>query len=278
VESSTRVSQHVGPQLQKNKWPMIERGGLALHVSPLLSKQSGLIHAFTTRLGGDSRAPMEWFNLGRHIDDQAAREDAIANRKRLCQALALDYDKIVVPGQVHSNIVVSSRQNDFAQVDSIATTDQGRPILLHFADCVPIIIFDPHVRALVVVHAGWKGTAGCIAKNAVRFLGTEFGCRPEHLVAAVGPAIGSCCYPVSEETAQALGASVSNDSGLIVRRSKPHPDLKAINAVQLKESGVGAIDVTDLCTACQPELFYSHRQSGGKTGRQGAIASINYIS
>lgn len=275
MESSTRVSQqNAGPELRKNKWTMIERGGLALHVSPLLSKQAGLVHAFTTRLGGDSLAPMEWFNLGRHIDDQAAREDAIANRKRLCQALQLDYDKIVVPGQVHSNIVVSCRQNDFGKVDSIATTDPGTPILLHFADCVPIIIFDPQVRALAVVHAGWKGTAGCIAKNAVRFLADEYGCRPENLVAAVGPAIGSCCYPVSEETAQALAATVSSDCGLIIRRSQPHPDLKAINAVQLQESGVGAVDVTDLCTACQPELFYSHRQSGGKTGRQGAIAAF----
>ena len=278
VASQINSSKRALRALQKNKWNLVEIDGLPLHQSPLLSQMTDLVHGFTTRHGGDSKEPMESFNLGRHIDDPQAREDAIKNRQRLCQSLKLDFSRLAVPGQVHSNRIVSSTEKHISEVDAIATNERSLPILLHFADCVPIIIFAPDVPALAVVHAGWKGTAGSIAKNAVEFLCSEFGCSRQRLVAAVGPAIGSCCFPVTDETANTLLKTVSGDRTFLVENNQPHPDLKAINAMQLFDSGVDSVDVCDLCTACQPEIFYSHRYAGGKTGRQGAIASINYIS
>lgn len=263
--------------LQKNPWAELLAGEMRLLQSPLLNQEQALTHAFTTRFGGNSAAPMEWFNLGRHIDDSAAREDAMLNRRRLCEALKLDFTRLAVPAQVHSSRIVPSNAPTFAEVDGVGTNDVGQPILLHFADCVPVMIYDRRKRALAVVHAGWKGTAGAIASKGVQFLHENFGSSPQDIVAAVGPAIGACCYPTGGDVVQRLSQTVSDASRLIDRSgAQERPDLKAINALQLLEAGVDQVDVCDLCTACRPDMFYSHRQSGGKTGRQGAIACITH--
>ena len=159
----------------------------------------------------------------------------------------------------------------------MTTNLRGYPLLLHFADCVPIILYDPKQAAIAVVHAGWRGTATSIVQNAVKEMTENFGTRAADVIAAVGPAIGSCCYPTGDDAAEKLGRTVKDAAGLIERPKEGdqfRADLKALNAMQLLEAGVQNVDVTDLCTACRPDIFYSHRQSGGKTGRQGALAQL----
>ncbi|HEY9678579.1 MAG TPA: peptidoglycan editing factor PgeF [Drouetiella sp.] len=270
------MSKTLERALNKNSWLTVEIDGLTLNQSPLLAKQANLVHAFTTRHGGDSPAPVDTFNVGRHLDTDESRLDAANNRRKLCQALGLNWERLAVPGQVHSSIVViADDKNTYKEVDGIATSELNRPVLLHFADCVPVIIFDTRKKVLCIVHAGWRGTAGSIAKNGVKLMTESFGSKPADIVAAVGPAIGSCCYPTGAEVSTKLAETVSRIDDLVTYRDGiPHPDLKAVNAMQLLESGVAEVDVTDICTCCHPELFYSHRQSGGKTGRQGAIGSI----
>ena len=144
-----------------------------------------------------------------------------------------------------------------------------------------IILYDPVRQALAVVHAGWRGTAASIIKNAVREMQSNFESRPQDILGAVGPAIGTCCYPTGDDAAEKLSKTVENASGLIERASTGEQfraDLKALNAMQLYEAGLQSVDVTDLCTACRPDIFYSHRQSGGKTGRQGAIGAAAITS
>lgn len=262
--------------LKKNSWLTAKIDGLTVHRSPLLSEYPSLVHAFTTRLGGNSPPPVDTFNLGRHLDSDESRADAANNRRKLCDALGLNWQRLAVPGQVHSGIVVvADEKNTYKDVDGVATDVPKRPLLLHFADCVPVMIFDPKRKVFSIVHAGWKGTAASIARNAVDLMRERFDCQAADIVAAVGPAIGSCCYPTGEDVAIRLSETVSNAEGLILWRDGEHcPDLKAFNALQLLEAGVSEVDVTDLCTACHPELFYSHRQSGGNTGRQGAIGSL----
>ncbi len=265
-----------GAARQKNTWTVEEVGGLPLVFSPLLASEGQLTHAFTTRLGGDSEKPLDSFNLGRHWPTDQSRKDAMRNRQRLCSVFGLTVNRLVVPGQVHSSkIAWVTGPESLPDCDGVATVTQDTPILLHYADCVPIIIFDRVLSAAVVVHAGWRGTASGIAGKAVRLLSDTLGSQGRHLVAAVGPAIGSCCYPTGGDVAEKLLSSVDEKDGLVeVRDGTPYPDLKAINAVQLLEAGVGQVDVTSFCTACHPDMFYSHRRDAGQTGRQGALACI----
>jgi YfiH family protein len=262
--------------LTKNDWPQETVDGLTLLFSPLLRSVPGLVHAFTTRLGGQSPEPLDNFNLGRHWHTDESRTNAIHNRARLCAVLGIDVNRLMIPAQIHSSKVAwATEPTSFPDVDAVATVSKNTPILLHYADCVPIILVDKEKNALCVLHAGWRGTAGGIATHGVEKLVEMLGSNPSDMVAAVGPAIGSCCYPTGEDVAEQLESTVKDKAGLIDRREgQPRPDLKAVNARQLLEAGVSQVDVSAACTACNPELFYSHRRFAGKTGRQGAIGAV----
>jgi polyphenol oxidase len=277
VNSAVLVNQ----ALQKNDWPLTQAYGLPLLQSPLLAGIDSLVHAFTTRIGGESDEPLDSFNLGRHWNTEESRIDAIKNRERLCAALGLDAERLTVPGQQHTtNIYVvetqtASHSQRLPELDGAASDQPGYPVLLHFADCVPIMLYDRRNKVLCVLHAGWKGTAGGIASKGVQLLQQRWDSDPHDIAAAIGPAIGSCCYPTGDDVAAKLSETITESLPLMqMRNGKLHPDLKAINAMQLLECQVRDIDVSAWCTACHPEIFYSHRQSSGKTGRQGAIACI----
>jgi YfiH family protein len=297
--SSAEIGQNMAADLiQKalvtNDWPTIKIENLELLQSPLLLSEqiNGLGHAFTTRHGGQTPAPYESFNLGRNVAQGALKADALANRELLCRLLGFNHSRLKVPGQVHSGHVVRIDQADvepdLSGVDALATGLKEVPLLLHFADCVPVMIYERRKKLLAIAHAGWRGTAQSIVKNAVRTLTDDLGGSPAQMIAAVGPAIGPCCYPTGADVIRQLLDTVSGDdsqnfkgrgeisAALVEERAdgSVRPNLKAFNALQLLQSGVSAVDVSNLCTACLPELFYSHRQSAGITGRQGAIACL----
>lgn len=264
---------------EKNQWVLEEKAGLPLLFSPLLLDLPWLRHAFTTRKGAQSEAPLEWFNLARHWETAESKVDALNNRRILCKALDIDPDKLSVPSQQHTNNVVwideeNCTSVNYDGVDALATETPGRSLLLHFADCVPIMMADKQKRSIAVIHAGWRGTAAGIVKEAINAL-CEHGSAARDIVVAIGPAIGDCCFQTGPDVAEKLISTVKHGDGLIQwKEVRPYPDLKAINALQAYEAGAASVDVSHWCTACHPEIFYSHRQSGGKTGRQGAIACI----
>lgn len=266
--------------LAKQDWPLLTLGEIPVVRSPLLSRQPQLCHAFTTRQGGKSEAPLDSFNLGRHWPTEESRADAMVNRRSLCEALGLEAGELVVPGQKHTTNIYWAKSGshtfeELQAVDAVATTKLMQPVLLHYADCVPVMIVDTKKPAICVIHAGWRGTAGGIVSKAVVALCERTGSRAQDLIAAVGPAIGSCCYQTGEEVVAQLSLTVKDAEPLIQRRQgDPYPDLKAFNAMQLLQAGVSEVDVTAWCTACHPEIFYSHRQSQGQTGRQGALACL----
>jgi polyphenol oxidase len=268
---------------EENEWTLSDESGLPLLYSPLLGQFDNLKHAFTTRQGGNSRAPLDSFNLGRHMSSQESRQDAMNNRRSLCQALGFNFEALVVPGQVHSkNVVLAHKAQVLAEVDGVIVTKTNVPVLLHFADCVPVVIFAPRQNVVSVVHAGWRGTAQRIVVEAIELMKSECDLKPGDLVAAVGPAIGPCCYPTGKEAEARLIDSLhlnDTDQHILSRlfkneNSRCHPNLKAINAYQLYSQGVPRVDISNACTACRPDLFYSHRQSAGHTGRQGVIACL----
>jgi YfiH family protein len=169
---------------------------------------------------------------------------------------------VVTVHQIHSARVVSnhgapSRQED---ADALIENIRGIPIGVKTADCVPILLADPVHRAIAAIHAGWRGTAAAIAIAAIRAMSADFGTRPEDLHAAIGPAIGPCCYEVGPEAAREFG---------VVANQQVHLDLPRINARQLQSLGVPAQKITIVpdCTKCNPATYHSFRRDHQSAGR-----------
>ncbi|HSJ54347.1 MAG TPA: peptidoglycan editing factor PgeF [Anaerolineae bacterium] len=254
---------------------------------------AGIEHAVFTRLGGVSRGPLASLNVGRSVGDDPAAVDE--NLRRVYAHLGLAAGQVVTPWQVHGNRVVAVSGHDGGQVvpnaDGLVTATPGLALLLRFADCQPILLYDPEHHALGLVHAGWRGVAQGTAIRAVEAMQASFGTRPGALVAGLGPAIGPCCYVVGDEVAAAMGYALPDWR----RVMQPLPaseaesnaqadgseggtawrfDLPAANAQQLTAAGVANIEQADLCTATHSDEFYSHRASNGQTGRFAVVAFL----
>jgi len=218
--------------------------------------------AFTTRVGGVSEGPYASLNLGRKSGDDPERADE--NRRIACEAIGADVEKLALNFQVHSARVlraVPAQRGEHA--DGLWTDEPGLPILAMSADCLPIVLARVGKPGVTVLHAGWRGLlAGIVAAGAEALGG-------EKLVAAVGPAIGPCCYEVGEEVAAPFRERFGDD---VVQGSRL--DLWTSAERALRAAGVERVERFDRCTACEPETFFSHRRDAGRTGRQGVIAYV----
>lgn len=219
---------------------------------------------FTTRLGGVSEGPYSSLNLGRKSGDDVDRVDE--NRRIACESIGADVEKLALNYQVHSGRVVQAAAGARGEpADGLWTDEPALPILAMSADCLPIALVrtNGEVPAVAVLHAGWRGLLEGIAASGVRALGEGA------LAAAVGPAIGPCCYEVGEEVAAPYRARFGED---VVRNG--HLDLWTSAERGLRSAGVAHVERFDRCTACEPETFFSHRRDAGQTGRQGVIAYV----
>jgi purine-nucleoside/S-methyl-5'-thioadenosine phosphorylase / adenosine deaminase len=219
---------------------------------------------FTTRLGGVSEGPYASLNLGRKSGDEVARVDE--NRRIACESIGADVDKLALNYQVHSNRVMQAAPGARGEhADGLWTDEPLLPILAMSADCLPIVLARANgaTPAIAVLHAGWRGLLGDIAASGVRAVGDG------SLAAAIGPAIGPCCYEVGEEVAAPFRERFGGD---VVRNGRL--DLWTSAERALRAAGVTQVDRFDCCTACGPENFFSHRRDAGNTGRQGVIAYV----
>lgn len=224
--------------------------------------------AFTTRAGGVSRGGFESLNLGLLTGDDldAVRE----NRAHAAQALGLDPERVLYGRQVHAAEVLSRdsapQPNGYAdpatgtppEVDGQATATQGLAPLVFVADCLPVALAGP--GGVAMIHCGWRGLGAGIVERGVAAVGAQ--------AAAIGPGIGPCCYEVGPEVRAAfegLGGEVVSGRML---------DLPRTARLLLERAGVAEVEAADLCTSCNPELFFSHRRDRGRTGRQGGFAWI----
>jgi YfiH family protein len=217
---------------------------------------------FSTREGGVSTGPYESLNLGRMTGDDVGRVDE--NRRRLCAELDADADRLALNRQVHSTLVHRAVPGARGEPgDGLWSDDPGQPILAMTADCLPIALARSSGKpAVAVLHAGWRGLlAGIVAVGT----GTLGG----RLQAAIGPAIGPCCYEVGDEVlapfAETFGADVVDGHKL---------DLWTAAERALGAAGVDDVLRTDLCTFCNPKLFFSHRRTGKPRGVQGVVARV----
>lgn len=203
------------------------------------------------------------------------REDLIKevenNKKLLCEGLNIPLKNLVIPIQTHSDNVEVVNQIPilYENTDALITNQAGIALALNFADCVPIIFYDPIKKVVATAHAGWRGTVARIGPKTVEKMVTNFSCKPEDIIALIGPAIGKCCFEAGEDVLQKLVESV--DGQIEDAISDNHADLKLINKIQLLANGVKKIDVCEYCTSCQNELFFSYRKEKGNTARHSAV-------
>jgi polyphenol oxidase len=223
----------------------------------------GAVAAFSTRVGGVSEPPFDTLNLGRLTGDPGVRE----NRHRLGAALQIDPRGVLIGRQVHEALVQRHSEptepSAFAdpapglpEADGQATGRPGLTPLVFVADCLPVGLAGP--RGVAMIHCGWRGLAAGIVQHGVEEVGAT--------AAAVGPGIGPCCYEVGDEVLEAfrpLGDGLASGRML---------DLREVARRLLAKAGVMEVEISDLCTSCHPELFFSHRRDKGRTGRQAGLA------
>jgi YfiH family protein len=218
---------------------------------------------FSTRRGGVSVGPFASLNLGRKLGDDPEHVDE--NRRRLCTAVGADSSRLALNFQIHSATVNRARAGARgAPGDGLWTEEPNVPIAALTADCVPVaLVREAGERpGTAVLHAGRIGLLAGIVEAGVGTLGGR-------IAAAIGPAIGPCCYEVGEEVAAPFRARFG---GSIVRRGR----LNIWQATErlLREAGVERVDRFDLCTACNPERFFSYRRDGKPRGAQGVLAVL----
>lgn len=245
-----------------------------------LLDHKGLKHAVFTRRGGVSPAPWAALNLGGTVGDDPQR--VAENRELAFRTLGRPGDSLFDVWQVHSSEVVCARSPRLPDVphlkaDAILTDQPGITLFMRFADCVPILLFDPQKRVIGLVHAGWKGTVIRTAAQAVRRMRLEYGSVPADILAGIGPSIAAHHYEIGEEVVeQVRGAFGEDASGLLSsvdgdQVSGVQFDLWQANRLILEQEGVKRIEISGICTACHLEDWYSHRGEKGKTGRFGVL-------
>jgi purine-nucleoside/S-methyl-5'-thioadenosine phosphorylase / adenosine deaminase len=218
--------------------------------------------AFSTRRGGVSEGPFESLNLGLMTDDEPER--VAENRRRLCEEVGADPARLVLNRQVHGATVNRAQAGRRGEPgDGLWTDEPQLPMLKLTADCLPVALARINGdRGLALLHVGRLGLLEGIVAAGVAALGGR-------LSAAIGPGIGRCCYEVGPEILDDYRARFGPD--VVHGRNL---DLWDATERALREAGVEWIERADLCTACHPELFFSHRRHRGITGRQGVIGYI----
>ena len=260
-----------------------EQNDLVWLTSPLLE---GLRHGFSTRRGGVSPAPWDTLNLGPGRGD--APENVRENYRRFFGCTGAVPERAVLSLQVHRDDVRLCtaadagkglvRERDY-EADALITAERDLPLVVFSADCGILLLHDPEAGCVGAVHAGWRGCAAGIVEKTVREMVRLLGARPERIRAAVGPCIGKCCFETDSDVPEAMQASALGAEAEPYwerRGAKYHVDLAGLNRQWLLHAGVAPehIDVCGLCTACRPDLFWSHRKMGNARGAQVAMICL----
>ena len=241
----------------------------------------GVTGAFTTRPGGVSGAPYGTLNLALHVgDDDAA---VLANREANAAALGVDPARTAWCEQVHGDAVAvvtedgagrgaASYADAFPAADGLVTDVPGLPLAVLAADCATVLLADRRRRVVAAVHAGRRGLAGGVVETAVGTM-LDLGAHRDDLVAAVGPAIGACCYEVGDDVAAEVVEAVPA-ARATTRAGTTGLDLVAGVRAVLAHEGVQRVTAAGGCTAHQPGTYFSHRRDG-VTGRQAGVVWVS---
>lgn len=248
---------------------MLDKNGIMYIASPLLSDKA-VVHGFLTRIGGVSPAPYASLNFDARDTDPGANVEK--NRALFHEAFGVETGRLVTVSQVHGTealVIDGPVPERPVEADAIVTDVPGVAIGMTTADCQPILLFDPVNNAIGAVHAGWKGAALGIAVVTGELMWKKYGTRPEDLLVSLGPCIGPCCYKVGWNVLDEY-MSRHTAADCFSEKEGLRMDINLANFYQLLGMGVKEENISkdSMCTACNPELFFSYRKDNGKTGRQ----------
>jgi len=264
----------------------VHDGAVPYFTFPIFDR-AGLRNGFSTKFGGVSEGFCAEMNLA------ALREPANIiqeNYRRICGALDMPAERAVLSWQSHTtNVRVMTEEDagkgpfferDYRDVDGMITDVPDLPLVTLYADCVPLYFYDPVRRCIGLSHAGWRGTVNRMAEATVRSMHLTFGSDPADILCAIGPSICGSCYEVSADVAEAFRSAFSaDDTTRILRPNREDHfllDLREANRLLMLDCGIrnDRIDVTDICTKCNPGILFSHRVTGEKRGLLGAFLCL----
>lgn len=261
--------------------------GIVYLTFPGLERTGTVRHLFSTREGGVSRGIYASMNLSYSRGDK--KEAVDENFRRIAECMACSVEDMVCSDQTHTDhirlVTAEDRgkgvvsPKDYRDVDGLITNEKGVVLCTFFADCVPLFFVDPVKKAIGLSHSGWRGTVQKIGKKTVEEMGRAYGTDPKDIYAAVGPSICQDCYEVSGDVAEEFRNAfpqMDERSCYPTKPGKYQLDLWEANRQVMLEAGIPEeqIEVTDLCTCCNPRLLFSHRASCGKRGNLGAFMRL----
>ncbi len=262
--------------------------GVTYLTFPGLEKTGAVKHLFSTRVGGVSKGIYATMNLSYTRGDE--KEAVDENFRRIAECMGCMPGDMVCSDQTHTDhirLVTAIDKGkgvvipkDYRDVDGLITKEKGIVLCTFFADCVPLFFVDPVKGAIGLSHSGWKGTVQKIGKKTVEEMGKQFGTDPKDIHAAIGPSICQDCYEVSEDVTEQFRAVFAKELWEVLFYptipGKYQLDLWEANRQIMIEAGVreDQIEVTDICTCCNPEFLFSHRASHGKRGNLGAFLKL----
>ena len=239
-------------------------------------------HAFTTRFGGVSDGIYSSLNLGQSLGDDI--NNVKDNYGIICDTLKISVDDIVKSRQMHGTDIRIVTEKDRAKLfdteipaaDGLVTNNKNIALIIYTADCVPILLHDPVNKVIGAVHAGWRSTVENIAGKAIQTMIEEFGCSPENIKAAIGPCISVCCFETSQDVPDALRNALGKlaDNCIKPHNEKFMVDLKEANRQMLVNAFVEDIKISDECTSCNTDKYWSHRKLNIQRGSQASIITL----
>lgn len=249
-------------------------------------QDEALIHGFSTRYGGVSTGHLKSLNLGFNRGDE--RENVLENYKRMAEALGVPFESLVISKQVHETQIAKVtkkdqgngilKPNQWESMDGIYTNEKGVTLVTHYADCVPLFFYAPDYGMIGMAHAGWRGTMQEIGKKMIEIWNKEEGIPAEAIEVAIGPSIGPCHFEVDDDVASVFKQHFGESSFIheLEESTKTRIDLWECNKQSLIKAGIleEKIIVSQICTCCYNQIFFSHRQSQGKRGTLGAFMCL----
>lgn len=260
--------------------------GVVYVTFPSFEDTSLVNHAFSTKIGGVSTGIFESLNLGYNRGD--AKENVDENFKRICKAINVNQEHLIFSNQVHEDKIYKvtlsdikkNKKNNIIGYDALITNEVNIPLVTFYADCVPIFLLDPVKKVIGLSHAGWRGTVKKIPKKTINKMVEHYNSNPKDILAGIAPSIGPCCYEVGEEVANEFRNNFSKEQcKQLIKENQNNKyilNLWKSNFYTLIEAGLQEehITITDLCTMCNSDVFFSHRATKGQRGSLAAIMAL----